>query len=70
MQILPLVGGGTERGGKREIRDHHHSQGFSCGSTGRESAHNEGDLSSIPGLGRSLGEGKPTHFSTHSSILT
>ena len=32
--------------------------GFPCGSTGKESAYNEGDLSSIPGLGRSPGEGK------------
>ena len=28
------------------------------GSAGKESAHNVGDLGSIPGLGRSLGEGK------------
>ena len=27
-------------------------------SAGKESAHNVGDLGSIPGLGRSLGEGK------------
>ena len=32
--------------------------GFPCGSTGKESACNKGDLGSIPGLGRSLGEGK------------
>jgi len=32
--------------------------GFSGGSTGRESAHNAGDLDSVPELGRSLGEGK------------
>ena len=32
--------------------------GFPCGSTGKESACNEGDLGSIPRLGRSLGEGK------------
>ena len=31
--------------------------GFPCGSTGKESTCNEGDLGSIPGLGRSLGEG-------------
>ena len=29
-----------------------------CGSAGKESAHNAGDLGSIPGLGRSPGEGK------------
>ena len=31
---------------------------FPCGSTGKESACNAGDLASIPGLGRSPGEGK------------
>ena len=34
------------------------SLGFPCGSAGRESTCNEGDLGSIPGLGRSPGEGK------------
>ena len=32
--------------------------GFPGGSAGKESACNPGDLGSIPGLGRSLGEGK------------
>ena len=32
--------------------------GFLCGSAGKESTHNEGDLSSIPGLGSFPGEGK------------
>ena len=32
--------------------------GFPCGSVGKESALNAGDLGSIPGLGRSPGEGK------------
>ena len=32
--------------------------GFPCGSPGKESACNVGDLGLIPGLGRSLGEGK------------
>ena len=40
--------------------------GFTLGSAGKESACNAGDLSSIPGLGRSPGEG----MATHSSILT
>ena len=31
---------------------------FPCGSAGKESACNVGDLVSIPGLGRSPGEGK------------
>ena len=33
-------------------------RGFPCGSAGKESARNVGDLGSIPGLGRSPGEGK------------
>ena len=32
--------------------------GFPHGSPGKESACNVGDLGSVPGLGRSLGEGK------------
>ena len=32
--------------------------GFPCGSAGKESTRNAGDLGSIPGLGRSPGEGK------------
>ena len=32
--------------------------GFPCGSAGKESTCNEGDLGSIPGLGTSPGEGK------------
>ena len=32
--------------------------GFPCGSAGKESACNVGDLGLIPGLGRSLGERK------------
>ena len=35
-----------------------HVLGFLCGSAGKESTHNVGDLGSIPGLGRSPGEGK------------
>ena len=34
------------------------SVGFSCGSDGKESICNVGDLGSIPGLGRSPEEGK------------
>ena len=34
-----------------------HKLGFPCGSGGKESACNAGDLGSIPGLGRSPGEG-------------
>ena len=32
--------------------------GFPCGSVGKESVSNAGDLGSIPGLGRSPGGGK------------
>ena len=32
--------------------------GFPCGLAGKESACNMGDLGSVPGLGRSPGEGK------------
>ena len=39
--------------------------GLPCGSAGKKSATNAGDLGSISGLGRSSGEGK----GTHSSIL-
>ena len=40
-------------------------EGFPGGSAGKESACNTGDLGSIPGLGRSPGEGKgyPLHCS-------
>ena len=37
---------------------HSHPYGFPCGSAGKESTCNAGDLASIPGLGRSPGEGK------------
>ena len=39
--------------------------GFPGGSAGKESACDTGDLGSIPGLGRSPGEG----MATHSNIL-
>ena len=35
--------------------------GFPCGSAGKESACNVGDLGLIPGLGRSPEKGKATH---------
>ena len=35
-----------------------HVLGFPCGSVGKESGCNAGDVGSIPGLGRSPGEGK------------
>ena len=36
--------------------------GFPCGSAGKESTCNAGDLGSIPGLGRYPGEGKSYPF--------
>ena len=39
-----------------------HSLGFPGGSAGKESACNVGDLGSIPGMGRSPGEGKGYPF--------
>ena len=41
--------------GLHSSRDQH--RGFPCGSTGKESACNAGDLGLTPGLGRFLGEG-------------
>ena len=48
--------------------------GFPCGSAGKESAYNAGDLGLIPGLGRSPGEGTlPVYLKkkilSYSSIL-
>ena len=43
--------------------------GFPGGSDGKESARNSGDLSSIPGLGRSPGEGNGYPLQ-YSSILS
>ena len=42
----------------------YYNQGLSilCGSTGTESACNVGDLGSIPGLGRTPGEGNNNPF--------
>ena len=46
--------------------------GFPCGLAGKESAYNAGDLGSIPGLGRSSGEGKgyPLQYSGLESDAT
>ena len=40
----------------------HTTLGFPCGSADKDSTCNEGDLGSIPGLGRSPGEGKGYPF--------
>ena len=39
-----------------------------CGSAGKESACNAGDLGSIPGLGRSPGEGKSYYCGPENSM--
>ena len=46
-------------------------KGFPCGSAGKESACNVGDLGSIPGLGRSPGEGNgyPLQYSGLENIM-
>ena len=48
-----------------------HTSGLLCGSAGRESACKVGDLGSIPGLGRSPGEGKgyPLQYSGLESCM-
>ena len=47
------------------------TKGFPCGSAGQESACNGGDLGSIPGLGRSPGEGKgyPLQYSSQENSM-
>ena len=44
-----------------------HFIGFPGGSDGEESAYNAGDLGSVPGVGKSPGEGNGN--ATHSSIF-
>ena len=58
-QFLPIVdyiNVGEDSNEKMKVSDF--IMGFPYGSAGKESACNAGDLGSIPGLGRSLGEGK------------
>ena len=43
---------------EKEMAIHSSILGLPCDSAGEESTCNVGDLGSIPGLGRSLGEGK------------
>ena len=52
-----------ELGNRLDVR---WKRGFPCGSAGKESSCNVGDLSSIPGLGRSLdvGKGYPLYYSS------
>ena len=60
MQETPVQFLGQEDGSGRSAGEGLPTQvflGFPCGSAGKESACNVGDLGSIPGLGRSPGEG-------------
>ena len=45
--------------------------GFPCGTAGKESTYNAGDLGSIPGLGRTSGEGKgyPLQYSGLENLM-
>ena len=58
MQEAPVRFLGREDPLEKGQATHSSNLGFPCGSAGKESACNVGDLSSIPGLGRSPGEGK------------
>ena len=55
---VPLVYTHTHTHAHTYIKHIYIYQGFPCGSAGKESACNAGDLDSIAGLGRSPGEGK------------
>ena len=54
MHCMVLV---VRKSGRRDRLPTPVFSGFLCGSAGKESACNVGDLSSIPGLGISPGEG-------------
>ena len=58
-----LVAGGVATAQDRS--QYSHSKGFLCGSVGKESPLNAGDLGSIPGLGRlpGGGHGSPLQYS-------
>ena len=58
MQETPVRFLGREDPLEKEQATHSSILGLPCGSVGKESTCNAGDLSSIPGLGRSPGEGK------------
>ena len=58
MQETPVQFLGSEEPLEKGQATHSSILGFPCVSAGKESACNAGDLGSIPGLGRSPGEGK------------
>ena len=65
MQETPVLFLGREDPWRRDSLPAPVFLGFPCGSAGNESACNAGDLGSVPGLGRSPGEGKgyPLYYS-------
>ena len=62
MQETPVRFLGREYLLEKKQATHSGFLGFPCGSAGKESAHNAGDLGSIRGLGRSPGEGRGYPF--------
>ena len=58
MQETPVQFLGREDPVEKGQATHSGILGFPCGSAGKEYTCNAGDLGSIPGLGRSPGEGK------------
>ena len=63
MQETPVCFPGSRRSPGEGIGSLLQYSGFSCGSAGKESAHNAGDLALIPGLGRSTGKGYLLQYS-------
>ena len=65
MQETPVKFLGREDPLEKASATHSSILGFPCGSAGKESACNVGDLGLIPGLGGFPGEGKgyPLHYS-------
>ena len=65
MQETPVQFLGPEDSLKKGQATHSSIRSFPCGLAGKESPCNEGDLGSIPGLGRSPGErkGYPLQYS-------
>ena len=59
INVFEVIFESRESGGKTDFEGHFlFVMDFPCGSVGKESACNAGDLGLIPGLGRSPGEGK------------
>ena len=63
VQETPVQVLGQEDPLEKGLATHSSILGLPCGSAGKESTCNVGDLGLIPGLGRSLGERKGYHTS-------